>query len=91
MRFRKKPVEIDAWQFDAPEFMTQPKWLNDCIVAGKVTYRPTTATASAAYLIKTLEGTMRADPGDWIILGIKGEVYPVKPEIFAATYEPVEA
>ena len=40
--------------------------------------------------IKTLEGTMRADPGDWIITGVKGERYPCKPDIFAATYEPVE-
>ena len=40
--------------------------------------------------IETLEGTMRADAGDWIITGIKGEVYPCKPDIFAATYEPVD-
>lgn len=39
--------------------------------------------------IKTLEGVMRADPGDWIIRGIKGEIYPCKPDIFEATYEPV--
>lgn len=37
--------------------------------------------------IQTLEGTMRADPGDWIITGVKGERYPCKPDIFAATYE----
>lgn len=41
--------------------------------------------------ITTLEGIMRADPGDWIITGIKGERYPCKPDIFEATYEPVEA
>lgn len=40
--------------------------------------------------IVTLEGTMRADPGDWIITGVKGERYPCKPDIFAATYEPVK-
>ena len=40
--------------------------------------------------IQTLEGTMRADPGDWIITGVKGEQYPCKPDIFAATYEPAE-
>ena len=38
--------------------------------------------------IKTLEGTMRAMPEDWIIRGIRGEFYPCKPDIFAATYEP---
>jgi hypothetical protein len=36
------------------------------------------------------EGVMRAEPDDWIIHGIKGELYPCKPDIFAATYEPVE-
>lgn len=38
--------------------------------------------------ISTLEGTMTAQPGDWIITGVKGEQYPCKPDIFAATYEP---
>jgi len=37
--------------------------------------------------IETLEGTMVADPGDWIITGVQGEQYPCKPDIFAATYE----
>jgi hypothetical protein len=40
--------------------------------------------------IHTLEGVMVANPGDWIITGIKGERYPCKPEIFAATYEPAD-
>lgn len=39
--------------------------------------------------IKTLEGVMTADKGDWIIKGVKGEFYPCKPDIFEATYEPV--
>ena len=39
--------------------------------------------------IVTLEGTMRADVGDYVITGVKGEVYPCKPDIFEATYEPV--
>ena len=38
-------------------------------------------------LIETLEGTMRAEPGDWIITGVKGEQYPCKPDIFEATYD----
>lgn len=39
-------------------------------------------------MIQTLEGTMKASPGDWIVTGIKGERYPVKHEIFVETYEP---
>ena len=38
--------------------------------------------------ISTLEGVMRGDPGDWILRGVKGEIYPCKPDIFEATYEP---
>ena len=40
--------------------------------------------------IPTLEGVMHANPGDWIIRGVKGELYPCKPDIFEASYEPVE-
>lgn len=43
----------------------------------------------AEQLIETLEGTMKASPGDWIIIGVKGEVYPCKPDIFEMTYEEV--
>ena len=42
-------------------------------------------------VIHTLEGDMTAMPGDWIITGIAGEQYPCKPDIFQATYEPVES
>ena len=42
-----------------------------------------------AFLINTLERTMIANPGDWIITGIRGEKYPCKPDIFDATYEEV--
>lgn len=41
-------------------------------------------------IIQTLEGPLRADPGDWIITGIKGEEYPCKPDVFVRTYEPVD-
>lgn len=41
--------------------------------------------------VDTLEGTMRAEAGDWIIRGVQGEFYPCKPDIFAATYEEVES
>jgi len=41
-------------------------------------------------LIETLEGTMKADKGDWIIRGVKGELYPCKPDVFEMTYEKVK-
>jgi hypothetical protein len=84
-KFRKKPVVIDAWQFPGFASMeavrTMPSWL-----AGKAQDR----AMSTSLFIATLEGTMEASPGDWIIRGVKGEVYPCKPDIFTATYDPVE-
>lgn len=41
-------------------------------------------------IIQTLEGQLRAAPGDWIITGLQGEKYPCKPDIFKKTYEPIE-
>lgn len=80
MQFRKKPVVIEAVQFRAGE---QDGELADDVIAGRVRY-----TEEGTMLIHTLEGTMEAQPGDWIIRGVKGELYPCKPDIFAATYEP---
>ncbi|WP_258933231.1 hypothetical protein [Nesterenkonia pannonica] len=47
--------------------------------------------ATGQMLIATLEGEMRAGVGDWIIRGVQGEFYPIKPDIFEATYEEVAA
>jgi hypothetical protein len=82
MKFRKRPVVIDAVQFRAGE---EPNELAPDVVAGTVRY-----TEDGTVLIKTLEGVMEAQPMDWIIRGVKGELYPCKPDIFAVTYEPVE-
>lgn len=86
MQYRKKPVVIEAFKFVADHTNTHPTvpdWFVDAVCAGLVKAEPTTI------LIKTLEGVMRADPGDWIIRGIKGEIYPCKPDIFAGSYDPV--
>ena len=88
-QFRKKPVVIDAVQ-----------WLNKKIVVADDGSDPlewffqaernnTIQLAGDTLIVKTLEGEMRAQPGDWIIRGVKGEIYPCKPDIFEATYEPV--
>lgn len=83
MKFRKKPVVIEAVQvtnktFDDPH--PNPEHIPGVI------YDPVLLCA----FIDTLEGRMRADLGDWIITGVNGEHYPCKPDIFAATYELVE-
>ena len=77
-KFRKKPVVIEAW-FNTDDGEPVPVWVD----------QHATREAGGAFLIHTLEGIMRADPGDWIIQGVKGEVYPCKADIFDATYEPV--
>lgn len=60
---------------------------------GKYRKRPVVIEAvqiTRPITIETKEGSMRGDVGDWLITGIKGEQYPCKPDIFEATYEPVE-
>lgn len=86
-KYRKKPVVIDALQyaFDTPE---------GALVAQDAVADFMEANVSVVgdqIEIGTLEGTMYASNGDWIIKGVKGEFYPCKPDIFAATYEPAEA
>ena len=81
MRVRKRAVEVEAWQIGGGEDI--PSWLADATKRGQV------EVCGSRLAILTLEGMMRADGGDWIIRGIAGEIYPCKPDIFAATYEAV--
>jgi hypothetical protein len=83
--YRKKPVVIEAVQWDGT--VSAAKATIDWILAhgGTASYHDHPSALS----INTLEGTMTAMPGDWIIKGVQGEFYPCKPDIFAATYEPV--
>lgn len=82
MKFRKKPVVIDAFEYRASE---QRDEVAQDVIDGRVRY-----TESGTMLISTLEGVMEAKPGDWIIRGVAGELYPCKPDIFVRTYEPVD-
>ena len=81
-RFRKRPVEIEA--FRLPLGGPMPDWLTEAVESGKV------RDHGGGAKIDTLEGLLTATPGDWIIRGVKGELYPCKPDIFAATYEPAD-
>lgn len=81
-RFRKKPVEIKAMQYaHPPDAEKIVRWMG----GGRLDIDG----GSGKILIRTLEGTMTASPGDWIIKGVQGEFYPCKPDIFEETYEPV--
>lgn len=84
MKYRKKPVEIEAMQLTADnacEVLTFCNGSGD-IVASK--------EDDGTISIKTLEGTMIASIGDYVIKGVKGEFYPCKPDIFEATYDKID-
>lgn len=83
MKFRKKPVVIEAVQFSALDTASQ-EFKNAVCTSG---YRSCDYDQDGH--IHTLEGVMKIAAGDWIIRGVKGEFYPCKPDIFAATYEAV--
>jgi len=85
MKFRKKPIVIEAWQIPplGSEIVDAPIWLSKAVIDGAVLGDHETGLL----YIKTLEGEMTGAPGDWIIKGVKGELYPIKDDIFCATYE----
>lgn len=80
-RYRKKPVEIEAVQNLPAANMSS--WLQMAFDTRRCVPLP-----DGSVSIETLEGKMIAAPGDFIIRGITGEIYPCKPDIFHATYEP---
>jgi hypothetical protein len=89
MKYRKKPVVIDALRFSTNNEVGSPtmdslvNWINQGRETCGAWHNGTDI------FIATLEGHMRASVGDWIIKGIKGEFYPCKSDIFEATYEKV--
>ena len=90
MKYRKKPVVVNAWDWlgeHNPDEM--PEWLAEALTDGTVTIENPGAP-NTRMIIKTLEGDHAANPHDYIIQGVAGELYPCKPDIFARTYEPAE-
>lgn len=89
-KFRKKPVVIEAEPVThlisnaSHDWGALPEWFRSAYEGGGVLIRPDGID------ITTLEGVMTASRGDILIRGVKGELYPCKPDIFAATYEPAE-
>ncbi len=80
MKFRKKPVVIEAVQYTG----TDESYAAVCAFAPGVHFEP---CGDRKFHVPTLEGPHIASPGDWIIRGVKGELYPCKPDIFSATYD----
>lgn len=91
MKYRKKPVVIEAFQWTADEKQTEdPVWIVNAIKKGDVWIDSDSDGGALTMKIKTLEGVMRANIGDFVIQGVNGEIYPCKPDIFEKTYEKVE-
>ena len=84
MKYTKKPVTIEAFLWTGKIQQTVPSWIDEAVTNGIVTWNIT--NPDTLLTIKTLEGIMEALPGDYVIRGIKGEIYPCKPDIFAASY-----
>lgn len=87
-KYRKKPVEIDAFCYEGDligangEYCV-PDWAANAHKTGVLFFD------NADLYVKTLEGNMKAEVGDYIIKGVKGELYPCKPDIFKQTYDEV--
>lgn len=94
-RYRRRPVEVQAFQLTAKtrtDNTDWPEWLNRAWQLERGTpgsvYPQIEGDGDGHLCIATLEGEHLVQFGDWIIRGVAGELYPCKPEIFAATYEP---
>jgi len=84
MKFRKKPVEIEAIQWTGDNMEAISQFVGEDLVPMEDEHEAQTKIG-----IVTLEGVMTASIGDWIIKGVNGEFYPCKPDIFQKTYEEV--
>ena len=86
MKYRKKPVVIEAFQLGVDYI---PDWFMDAVTKNAIILRGDYKRETSCD-IETLEGWNHANYGDYIIRGVKGEIYPCKPDIFKMTYEVVE-
>ena len=91
-KYRKKPVVIEAFQWDGQttgEIPERLPWFLDAMDKLPVEEGSARVDTAGNCYIRTLEGEMAAQEGDWIVRGVKGELYPIKDEIFRATYDEV--
>ena len=96
MKYRKKPVVIEAFQYDGDLMGSDgkfyvPDWAVKAHEEGTLYFDSVDPEAPPCDLfIRTLEGVHHASVGDYVIQGVNGELYPCKPDIFRKTYEVVE-
>ena len=90
MLYRKKPILVDAFQLTADAEIIAPNWFTQAVADGVIDFDRSFVDGHMhiyGCTINTLEGRMHAKIGDYIIRGVKGELYPCKPDIFMQTYE----
>ncbi len=87
-RYRKKPVEVEAFKIGMHTMRDRdyPRWFADAIASGEV-FQKRNPDCQVECTIRTPEGDMDASLGGYVIKGVKGELYPCKPDIFGRTYE----
>lgn len=97
MKYRKKPVVIEAFKYDGDLKGSDgkyyvPEWAVKTFESGTMRYKGRISPLIPPHelYIETLEGSMHVNVGDYIIQGVNGEIYPCKPDIFEKTYERVE-
>lgn len=93
MKYRKKPVVIDAVQWSGSNLREMEQFTGsklECDLYSDTAWEVGKSAPLFSFKIATLEGVMKAMPGDYIIKGVSGEFYPCKPDIFEKTYEQAE-
>lgn len=83
MRYRKKPVVIEAVKWNGDKASEVTDWVREALEDN------TLFRMGCDVIVDTLEGKMKASPGDYIIKGVQGELYPCKPDIFEKTYDKI--
>ncbi|WBA81926.1 hypothetical protein [Endozoicomonas sp. GU-1] len=91
-KYKKKPIVVEAFKFEGTAEQHTPDRFSEAEQnqTVRVHWASPSGYLDSECVIKTLEGTMTAYEGDYIIKGVKGELYPCKPDIFEATYELAE-
>lgn len=94
MKYRKKPIEIEVFQYTGNlEVYCEseiPKWIYDALVLGILSLVPSYSLGKTDLVIQTLDGSVCVNEGDYIIKGIQGELYPCRKDIFEMNYEEVK-
>ena len=89
MRYQKKPIVIEAFRWTGgPDQTEDPAWIVDALIHCKARVMDG-GTDNAIMILSTLNGNVTVHSGEWIVKGVKGELYPCRPDIFEATYKPV--